>query len=230
MFTLAKLVFKSYMPLQLEKGMWFASKQKDIVYGRVYEYLKLYELTHVPQDMDSYIAINGAPVEPYIVQPMQNPDEPEQILATPDQIGWWDEGDSSDDLEDITVQIINSYIYGEDGENGDIALEMHEFQDDESGDMYKSLVLFHGKVTIRHVSFVDEDEWDDDEEEEYEDDWDEDDLTDDDDPDYDSAGFTSDDRIVEGQYRATLKQDEQRYNDRHKQDSCPKHDADHETE
>ena len=212
MFTLAKLVFKSYMPLRLEKGMWFASKQKDIVYGRVYEYLKLYELTHVPQDMDSYIAINGAPVEPYIVQPMQNPDEPEQILATPDQIGWWDEGDSSDDLEDITVQIINSYIYGEDGENGDIALEMHEFQDDESGDIYKSLVLFHGKVTIRHVSFVDEDGWDDD------------------DPDYDSAGFTSDDRIVEGQYRATLKQDEQRYNDRHTQYSCPKHDADHETE
>lgn len=230
MFTLAKLVFKSYMPKQLEKGMWFASKQRDIVYGQVYDYLKIYELTHVPQDMDSYIAINGAPVEPYIVQPMQNPDEPEQILATPDQIGWWDEGDTSDDLEDLTVQIINSYIYGEDGENGDIALEMHEFQDDESGDMYKSLVLFHGKVTIRHVSFVDEDEWDDDDEEEYEDDWDEDDLTDDDDPDYDSAGFTSDDRIVEGQYRATLKQDEQRYNDRHTQDSCPKHDADHETE
>ena len=227
MFTLAKLVFKSYMPLQLEKGMWFASKQKDIVYGKVYEYLKLYELTHVPQDMDSYIAINGAPVEPYIVQPMQNLDEPEQILATPDQIGWWDEGETSDDLEDITIQIINSYIYGENGENGDIALEMQEFQDDESGEIYRSLVLFYGKVTIRHVSFVDEDEWDDDDE--WEDDWDEDDLTDDD-PDYDSAGFTSDDRIVEGQYKATLKQDEQRYSDRHKQDSCPKHDADHETE
>lgn len=198
MFTLAKLVFKSYMPLQLEKGMWFASKQKDVVYGQVYEYLKLYELTHVPQDMDSYIAINGAPVEPYIVQPMQNPDLPEQILATPDQIGWWDEGDSSDDLEDLTVQIINSYIYGEDGENGDIALEMHEFQDDESGDMYKSLVLFHGKVTIRHVSFVDENEWDDDEEE-YEDDWDEDDLTDND-PEPDSAGYTINDRYNPDDY------------------------------
>ena len=195
MFTLAKLVFKSYMPLRLEKGMWFASKQKDLVYGQVYEYLKLYELTHVPQDMDSYISINGAPVEPYIVQPMQNPDEPEMILATPDQIGWWDEGDSSDDLEDITVQIINSYIYGEDGENGDIALEMHEFEDDESGEIYKSLVLFHGKVTIRHVSFVDEDGWSDDDEED-EGDWD----NMDDEPEEDSAGYTINDRYNPDDY------------------------------
>ena len=184
MFTLAKLVFKSYMPLRLEKGMWFASKQKDIVYGKVYEYLKLYELTHVPQDMDSYIAVNGAPVEPYIVQPMQNPDELEQILATPDQIGWWDEGDTSDDLEDITPKIINSYIYGEDGENGDIALEVFDTEDEEG--IHRNVVFFHNKVTIRHVTFVDDNEWDDDDEdtieEEYledEEDWDDmDDLTD----------------------------------------------------
>jgi len=173
MFTLAKLVFKSYMPLRLEKGMWFASKQKDIVYGKVYEYLKLYELTHVPQDMDSYIAINGAPVEPYIVQPMTNLDEPEMILATPDQIGWWDEGETADDLEDITVKIINDNIHGENGENGLIALEMDE---DEEGN--RRLVLFYGKVTIRHAELVDEfieyEDYDDEEG-----DWDEmDDITD----------------------------------------------------
>ena len=184
MFTLAKLVFKSYMPLQLEKGMWFASKQKDLVYGKVYEYLQIHELTHVPQDMDSYIAVNRAPVEPYIVQPMQNPDEPEQILTTPDQIGWWDEGDTSDDLEDITPKIINSYIYGEDGENGDIALEVFDTEDEEG--IHRNVVFFHNKVTIRHVTFVDDNEWDDDDEdtveEEYfedEEDWDDmDDLTD----------------------------------------------------
>ena len=177
MFTLAKLVFKSYMPLQLEKGMWFASKQKDLVYGKVYEYLQLHELTHIPQDMESYIAINGAPVEPYIVQPMQNPDEPEQILATPDQIGWWDEGDTSDDLEDITVQIINSYIYGEDGDNGAIALEVFDSEDEEG--IHRNVVFFHNKVTIRHVTFVDEFD-DDEDDEDWEDDWDEDDLTDND--------------------------------------------------
>jgi hypothetical protein len=184
MFTLAKLVFKSYMPLQLEKGMWFASKQKDVVYGRIYEYLQLHELTHIPQDMESYIAFNGAPVEPYIVMPTQNKDDKEEILATPDQIGWWDQGDTADDLEDLTVQIINAYVYGEDGENGDIALEVFDSEDEEG--IHRNVVFFHNKVTIRHVTFVDEHEYDDDEDDEdyptehpddYED-WDEmDDLT-----------------------------------------------------
>lgn len=164
MFTLAKLVLKSYMPKQLEKGMWFASKQKDVVYGEVYEYLKLHELTHIPQDMDSYIAINGAPVEPYIVQVMNNPDDKEYILATPDQIGWWDDGDDSDDLEDLTIDIINEYIYGENGDDGAISVEILE---DEDGDRH--LVLFHGKVTIRHYELIDDYLEDDDYEEE---DWD----------------------------------------------------------
>ena len=188
MFTLAKLVFKSYMPLRLEKGMWFASKQKDIVYGKIYEYLQIHELQHVPQDKDSYIAINGAPVEPYIVMPMLNPDSPEEILATPDQIGWWDQGDTSDDLEDLTVQIINAYIYGEDGENGAIALEVFDSEDEEG--IHRNVVFFHNKVTIRHVTFVDEFDDDDDDydedtpsddyEDDWDDDWDEDDLTDND--------------------------------------------------
>lgn len=184
MFTLAKLVFKSYMPKQLEKGMWFVSKQKDVVYGRIYEYLQLHELTHTPQDMESYIAFNGAPVEPYIVMPTQNKDDKEEILATPDQIGWWDQGDTADDLEDLTVQIINAYVYGEDGENGDIALEVFDSEDEEG--IHRNVVFFHDKVTIRHVSFVDEHEYEDDDDDDdyptehpddYED-WDEmDDLT-----------------------------------------------------
>ena len=175
MFTLAKLVFKSYMPLRLEKGMWFVSKQKDVVYGQIYEYLQLHELTHIPQDMESYIAFNGAPVEPYIVMPTQNKDDKEEILATPDQIGWWDQGDTSDDLEDLTVQIINAYVYGEDGENGDIALEVFDSEDEEG--IHRNVVFFHNKVTIRHVSFVDEHEYDDEDDEDWEDDIDEDDLT-----------------------------------------------------
>jgi len=183
MFTLAKLVFKSYMPRQLEKGMWFVSKQKDVVYGRIYEYLQIHELTHTPQDMESYIAFNGAPVEPYIVMPTQNKDDKEEILATPDQIGWWDQGDTADDLEDLTVQIINAYIYGEDGENGDIALEVFDSEDEEG--IHRNVVFFHNKVTIRHVSFVDEHEYEDDDDDDYPtehpddyEDWDEmDDLT-----------------------------------------------------
>jgi hypothetical protein len=171
MFTLAKLVLKSYMPKRLEKGMWFKKEHRDVLLGNVYNYFTIYELKDIPNDMYHYMSINGAPVEPYIVQPTQNRDDKEEILATPEQIGWWDQGDTSDDLEDITIEIINSYIYGEDGDDGYIALEVFDSEDEEG--IHRNVVFFHNKVTMRHVTFVDEheDDWDD---------LDEDDLTDND--------------------------------------------------
>jgi len=172
MFTLAKLVLKSYMPKRLEKGMWFKREHSDVLLGDVYNYFTIYELKEIPNDMYHYMSINGAPVEPYIVQPTQNRDDKEEILATPDQIGWWDQGDTSDDLEDITIDIINSYIYGEDGEDGYIALEVFDSEDEDG--IHRNVVFFHNKVTIRHISFVDEGD------ENWEDDIDEDDLTDND--------------------------------------------------
>jgi hypothetical protein len=133
--------------------------------------------------MYEYMSVYGAPVEPFIVMPMINPDSPQEILATPEQIAWWDQGDDSDDLEELTVQLINTYIYGEDGENGDIALEVLDTQDEEG--IHRNVVFFHDKVTIRHVTFVDEHEyeWEDDDEDE-EDFDDMDDLTDYDDPEW----------------------------------------------
>jgi len=180
MFTLAKLVFKSYMPRRLEKGMWFKREHSDVLLGNVYNYFTIYELKEIPNDMYHYMSMNGAPVEPYIVMPTQNPDDKEEILATPDQIGWWDEGDTSDDLEDLSLDIINAYIYGEDGEDGYIALEVFDSEDEEG--IHRNVVFFHNKVTIRHVTLVDEHEedWDDDEDWDWEDDCDEDDLTDND--------------------------------------------------
>jgi hypothetical protein len=172
MFTLAKLVLKSYMPKRLEKGMWFKREHSDVLLGDVYNYFTIYELKEIPNDMYHYMSINGAPVEPYIVMPTQNRDDKEEILATPDQIGWWDQGDTSDDLEDITLDIINSYIYGEDGEDGYIALEVFDSEDEDG--IHRNVVFFHNKVTIRHISFVDEGD------EDWEDDIDEDDLTDND--------------------------------------------------
>ena len=183
MFILAKLIFKSYMPKRLEAGMWFKKDHSDVVYGKVYNYFTIYELKEIPHDMYEYMSVHGAPVEPFIVMPMMNPDSPQEILATPEQIGWWDQGDDSDDLEELTVQLINTYIYGEDGENGDIALEVLDTQDEEG--IHRNVVFFHDKVTIRHVTFVDEHEyeWEDDDEDE-EDFDDMDDLTDYDDPEW----------------------------------------------
>ena len=89
-------------------------------------------------------------------------------------------GDTSDDLEDITVEIINAYVYGEDGDDGYIALEVFDSEDEEG--IHRNVVFFHDKVTIRHVTFVDEHEYDDDDYEDdlYDGDIYEDDLTDND--------------------------------------------------
>ena len=122
MYILAKLVFKSYMPKQLEKGMWFTRYHKKAIYGKVYDYMTIYELKDVPRDMDSYISINGAPVLPYIIQPMRNADDVEEILVHPEHIGWWeyDGGTQVDDdgnwipnimLEDLSPGYINDWLY-----------------------------------------------------------------------------------------------------------------------
>jgi len=173
MFILAKLVFKSYMPKQLEKGMWFLSKHKDVVYGKIYEYITISELQQVPQDMDSYIAEYGAPVEPYIIQPMINKDEPEEILVHPDHIGWWeaDLGYEDEDgdwvpnimLEDLTPKIVNEWIHGENGEgDGLIALEV---DDDRNPKFYEDT----NKVVIKQMEYVDENDADDADDEDYND-------------------------------------------------------------
>mgnify|MGYP000870677969 CR=1 FL=1 len=77
MYILAKLVFKNYVPLKLEQGMLFISKQTDTVYGKVYEYLQLHTLVYIPRDKESYINENGFPVEPYIIAQNQNLDDKE---------------------------------------------------------------------------------------------------------------------------------------------------------
>jgi hypothetical protein len=122
--------------------------------------------------MESYVVANGAPVEPYIIQPMKNADDVEEILAFPNQIGWWDDGADSDDIEDLSVAILNSNIYGEDGENGAIALYVDDY--------VRKPILIEGKVVIRDSYEVDEGY--DENDNEREEDWD--DMDDNDHDDY----------------------------------------------
>ena len=183
MYILAKLVFKSYLPKRMEIGMWFKKDHSDVVLGKVYNYFTIYELKEIPNDMYDYMSINGAPVEPFIVQPMRNRDEREDVLVEPENIGWWemDEGSYDEDdnwqpnvtLEDLSPAIINAWIHGENAENdGLIALEV-----DEDGEP----LFYDGsiKVVIRPTDHVNDDEWYDednllDDDDDYEDSWEDD--------------------------------------------------------
>jgi hypothetical protein len=191
MYILAKLVLKSYLPKQLEIGMWFKRHHADVVYGKIYNYITIYELKELPPDIDEYIFINGAPVEPFIIQPMNNPDDVEEILVRPEFIGWWESDDGEDDedgnwtpqvlLEDLSPKLINTWIYGENGDNdGLIAIEVNNET--------REPILYEdtNKVIIKQADFVDEDDYDEDTpSDEVEENFDDmDDLTDYDNPEW----------------------------------------------
>ena len=102
MYIEAQMVFKSYAPLKLEKGMLFL-----ILEGRDFQ---IRQLDFIPQDEQEYLRINGYPVEPYIME-MGNPNLKEEVvLATPEQIGWFDEGEWSDELCDIELKHFNRIL------------------------------------------------------------------------------------------------------------------------
>ena len=170
MFIDCKLVLKSYIPEKLEKGMWFVRNKTEVVYGDRSEYLSVHELALVPRDMETYLTYNGYPVKPYLVYPMINPDDTEVIAATPEQIGWWDEGDHVDELRDITVKDINNIL---EWDNSMVQIEVLDDEEDEE-DGTPIPLLYDNKVTLRDVHTIDSDEWIDDDDEDYIDDGDDD--------------------------------------------------------
>jgi hypothetical protein len=181
MYIIAKLVFQSYVPDELVPGMMFQQRIIDVLFGKRYEYDRIFILNHKPDDIESYINVNGYPVKPYIYSITSNPDADANILATPDQIGWWDAQPWNDesDLRDIENKDFN-YILQE--EDGYIEIEIDAFVNEDEEEIVIP-VLYIDKVTIRAVTDEIEEEYLEDEEE-----WDDmDDLT-----DYDNPEWTHD--------------------------------------
>ena len=169
MFIDCKLVLKSYVPEKLEKGMWFVRVKTEVIYGEKQEYLSVHELALVPRDMDTYLTYNGYPVKPHLVYPMINPDDAQVIAATPDQIGWWDEGDHVDELRDITVKDINNIL---EWDNSMVQIEVLDDEEEEDGTPIP--LLYDNKVTLRDVHTIDHDDDEDWDDEDYLDDGDDD--------------------------------------------------------
>ena len=146
MFIEAKLVPKSYKPLKLEQGMFFVTIINDAIH--------LHTLNFVPRDVETYSQLNGWPVELYIVFE-GNPNLKEfEILATPEQIGWFDDGEYSDEISDITIRQINK-IFSD--HQGYLTIEFDHITNKPT--------LYDNKVTIRYADNDGDDE--DDEFEEY---------------------------------------------------------------
>ena len=139
MFIEAKLVPKSYRPLKLEKGMFFVTIKNETIH--------VHELNFIPKDIDLYVELNGWPIELYIVYE-GNPNLNEfEILASPNQIGWFDAGNDADEISDITVKQINTIFSDYDGY---LAIEMDQYKEE--------LTFYDNKVTIRYVDQQDDDD------------------------------------------------------------------------
>jgi hypothetical protein len=137
----AEFALKSYLPLELEVGMLFTNR---ISVGVIEPYVELFELEEIPEDPDAFMAKHGAPVHLIII------DENEDVLVTHDELGWWDEGEHTDELRDITLDDINYSLRELDG-----YIDV-EFDDDED------IVLYNGKVVLSISPAFDEDfyDWD----------------------------------------------------------------------
>lgn len=168
MFTQAKIILQSYKPLKLEKGMWFLAVNHDQV--------SVYELGYTiysDEQMETFLQLNGYPVEPYLYI-VGNPNIPDEtfLIATPEQIGWFDEGEHTDEMHDITLKEINNIL----DNDGYCQIEVEEIHldDDEAHEDYIDIVpvITQDKVTIRYIYEEEEEEY---EEEEQDDDEDDDD-------------------------------------------------------
>ena len=157
MFALAELVLKSYKPTQLAVGMWFIQKFQT---GTRWEHSEVFELDTVPKNEQEFLDKNGYPVEPYIIG------ENEQILAEPDEIGWWDEGDHTDEYRDITLKDINVIINEFDGH---VAIEVDYMGYDPDIDAEGNEIVYPEDIQVP-VTYEDkvvlsvpdyEDEWED---------------------------------------------------------------------
>jgi hypothetical protein len=133
----AEIALKSYLPPELEVGMLFVNR---ISVGVIEPFIELFELEELPEDPDAFMSRHGVPVELSII------DEDGDLLASHDEIGWWDEGEHTDELRDITLDDINYLLREFDG-YVDI-----EYDEDEG------IVFMEDKVVLSLVP--DEEDWD----------------------------------------------------------------------
>lgn len=162
MYIWAKLIFVSYQADKFERGMMFRDDD-----GTIFQHV------YSTSSFEEFIKRNGYPVKPYIISIPANRDDAPVVLATPDQIGWWDDApwDQSDDAElrDVELKDFN-YILEENDGILDIEVSDHMYEQD-----IIEPVIYMDKVTIRDTTGYTSTSEDD-----YED-WDDmDDLTDDD--------------------------------------------------
>jgi hypothetical protein len=139
-------------------------------HGQISVYELGYDIRN-EEEAELYMQTNGAPVEPYLIIE-GNPNVPKETfeIASPEQVGWFDAGEHSDELYDITIKEINNIL--ENSGHCEIEVEYENLDDDEADEYIRIVpVLLENKVTIRYIledDYEEEDEEENDDEEDKE--------------------------------------------------------------
>lgn len=97
-----------FQPEKLEKGLWFIN---SLYPGTDREYVEIWELEEdVPEeDYDEFVAVNGYPLQVVLTMEMQNPDEPDDIVAFFEDLGWFYDVEK-ETMDMIDLKEINKII------------------------------------------------------------------------------------------------------------------------
>jgi hypothetical protein len=109
MYYPCEMILKNYIPETITSEMFFVTRNSSgenvnsphIWKFESYMTLEEYSLQEIFDNI-------GYPVELYIIDPKD-----EEILVWPNQIGWFDDGESSDEYRDIELKDINSILENE---------------------------------------------------------------------------------------------------------------------
>jgi hypothetical protein len=165
MLHTVRLIPRNYVPDDIEIGMLFFTD-------------RIIQIEKVPPSREAFLEEYGYPVEFYLVD--QDPNlRWSNILATPQQIGWFDFDPEGEDFVEINVEHLNLIALEYEGWC-QIDVWYNNLDDDEAHDEYIKVMpdLLDGKVVIHTMDFEEEEEEeDDDDSDEYE--YDDTDLDDD---------------------------------------------------
>lgn len=122
MWIEANLKLSFYQPEEIEIGMWFIN---SLYPGTDREFVEVWELTELPdEEIDSFFLKTGFPVHLIVTIENSNPDELDDVLSFPEDLGFLFNPET-ELLEELNIKHVNTIIKDYQGE---VFLFVNEFE------------------------------------------------------------------------------------------------------
>lgn len=109
MWIAVQLAYNHYSPDEIEEGMLFMNHIQPNTEKEIIEVWEIDKETLKLLEKDDIIKLYGYPVLPYLI------DEYEKVVAAPEELGWWDAGDVTEELIKFSIKELNFIMREFDG-------------------------------------------------------------------------------------------------------------------